>query len=171
MQVEVTWRPVQATNRYLPKFLVAAVLFFTWGTIQGALQAQQPIHQFIEQGPAQIIVGAHVHVGLLGWVSLPLAALAYYLVPLLTNKPIAAPGLIDWVFWAWVVSTAANGIVMITVGIRAGNAFVAGVRGPELEALMAPYMMTVGLISIVCALVALAFAVQILATVARKIPS
>ena len=98
------------TNKRLVKFIVAAVLFFAWGVIQGALQAQQPIHEFIGQGPAGIIVGAHVHVNLLGWVSLMLVALIYYLVPVLTSKPIAAPRLIDWIFWIFVVAFTINAV-------------------------------------------------------------
>ena len=109
------------TNRRLVKFVVAAVLFYAWNTIQGAIQAQGPIHEFIEQGPAGIIVGAHVHVGLLGWVSLALAALIYYLVPVLTNKPIAAPRLIDWIFWIWVIDGTIEWVLMIIVGIVAGK--------------------------------------------------
>ncbi len=156
------------TNKRLVKFIVAAVLFYAWNTIQGALQAQGPIHEFINQGPAGVIVGAHVHVGLLGWVSLALAALIYYLIPALTNKPIAAPSLIDWIFSIWVVTLVLQSVLMIIVGIVAGNAFIAGTVGPPLEAIMAPYMIPIGLLSIVCGIVALMFVVQILVSVARK---
>ncbi len=158
----------EVTNRRLVKFIVAAVLFFAWGVIQGALQAQGPIHEFIEQGPAGIIVGAHVHISLLGWVSLMVAALIYYLVPVLSGKPIAAPGLINWIFWIWVISLSIMSVLMITVGIRAGNAFIAGIVGPQLGTLMEPYMMTIGILSIICGIVMLTFVVQILASVARK---
>jgi cbb3-type cytochrome oxidase subunit 1 len=155
-------------NRRLVKFVVAAVLFFAWGVIQGALQAQGPIHAFISQGPADIIVGAHVHVNLLGWVSLMVVALVYYLVPILTNKPIAGPGLINWIFWVFVVALTIQSILMIIVGIVAGNAFIGGTVGPQLDAIMAPYMASIGILSIICGIVWLTFAVQILVSVARK---
>src|SRR3990172_7376911 len=106
-------------NKRLVKFLVAAVIFFAWGIIQGALQAQKPIHDFIALGPANIIVGAHAHVSTLGWVSLSLMALIYSLLPQL-GKPIAWPKLIDWIFWVFVIALTINTIIMITVGIRAG---------------------------------------------------
>ncbi|MBI4187093.1 MAG: cbb3-type cytochrome c oxidase subunit I [Chloroflexi bacterium] len=156
------------TNKLLVKFIIAAVLYFAWGVIQGALQAQGPIHEFLEQGPAGIIVGAHVHVNLLGWVSLMVVALVYYLVPILTNKPIVAPRLINWIFWVFVVAFTINAILMITVGIVAGNAFIAGVVGPQLEAIMTPYMIPIGILSIICALVWLTFVVQTLVSIARK---
>ncbi len=157
-----------ATNPRLVKFIIAAVLFFAWGVIQGALQAQGPIHEFIEQGPAGIIVGAHVHVNLLGWVSLMLMALIYYLVPVLSNKSIAAPRLIGWIFWIFVIDLAIMAALMINVGIVAGNAFGAGIGGPQLEAIMTPYMIAIGMLSILCAAVGLTFVVQILISVARK---
>ena len=155
-------------NRRLIKFFVAAVVFYACSTIQGALQAQGPIHEFIDQGPAAIIVGAHVHIGLLGWVSLALAALIYYLIPVLTNKPIAAPRLIDWIFWIWVVDGTIQWALMIIVGIIAGNAFTAGIVGPQLEAIMAPYMIPIGILSLICGIVSLMFVIQVLVTIARK---
>lgn len=97
-----------------------------------------------------------------------LAALVYYLVPLLTNKSIAAPRLINWIFWLWVVFLVVNSVLMLTMGIVAGNAFVAGVTGPALGAIVGTYMMPIGIISIICAIVALMFVVQILVTVSRR---
>ena len=156
------------TNKRLVKFIVAAVLFFAWGVIQGALQAQKPIHDFLQQGPANIIVGAHVHINLLGWVSLMLAASIYYLVPVLTNKPIVAPRLIDWIFWLWTIDLVIMAVFMITVGIVSGNAFAAGIVGPKLDAIMTPYMIPIGIISILCAIIELTFVVQVLASLTRK---
>ncbi|MBM2831059.1 MAG: cytochrome-c oxidase [Dehalococcoidia bacterium] len=157
---------VPAENRRLVKFLVAAAIFFAWATIQGALQAQQPIYNFL-QGPARIIIGAHVHVGTLGWISLTLWTVIYYLLPML-GKPIAWPKLINWNFWIFTVAVTITAITMITVGIRAGNAFAAGAGGPQLEALMGPYMMVVGILSIICGLVSLLFTIQILVSASRK---
>jgi cbb3-type cytochrome oxidase subunit 1 len=158
---------VSTENRRLVKFLVAAAIFFAWATIQGALQAQLPIHDFVSQGPAAIIVGAHVHVGTLGWVSLTLWAVIYYLLPVL-GKPIAWPKLINWNFWIFAIALAITAITMITVGIRAGNAFAAGAGGPQLDALMGPYMMVIGILSIILGLVSLLFTIQVLVSAGRK---
>ena len=96
------------------------------------------------------------------------AALIYYLVRILTNKPIAAPRLIGWIFWIWVINLAIMAALMINVGIVAGNAFIAGIVGPQLGAIMTPYMMVIGFQSILCGIVSLVFVVQILVSVARK---
>ncbi len=97
-----------------------------------------------------------------------LVALVYYLVPVLSGKSIAAPGLINWIFWVFVVAFTIQAVLMITVGIVAGNAFVAGTVGPQLEAIMTPYMIPIGILSIICGIVWLLFVVQILVSVSRR---
>jgi cbb3-type cytochrome oxidase subunit 1 len=160
--------PEGNTNRSLVKFFVAAVIFFGCGVLQGALQAQKPIHDFLQQGPADIIVGAHAHINLLGWVSLALAGLVYYVLPILTGRPIAAPRLTSWIFWVWTIGAGLMTALMDLAGIAGGTAFAAGVTGPKLDAVMMPYMIPVSLLAIFTGLAVLGFVVQILASVGRE---
>jgi len=155
-------------NKHLVKFFVASVLFLIWNVLQGALQAQGPIHEFLTQGPADIIVGAHAHVGLLGWVTLGLAGVLYYLVPLLSGKPLSWPRVVNWIFWIFVIIFPINNIFMILAGIFGGNAFIAGKTGPEIGAIVTPFMIPIGILSIVCGIVWLIFAIQIIHTAAKK---
>jgi cytochrome c oxidase cbb3-type subunit 1 len=154
-------------NKSLTKFFVAAAVFFIWVTVQGAIQAQAPVHEFLEQGPAGIIVGAHTHVGLLGWVSMALMGTLYYLVPLVSGNPLSWPGLVNWVFWIETITIALNTVLMIAAGITGGSAFIAG-RVAELDAILAPFMIPISLLSIVCGLVAIAFAIQIIHTAVKS---
>ena len=156
-----------SNNKSLTKFFVAAALFFIWVTVQGALQAQQPVHEFLEQGPAGIIVGAHTYIGLLGWVSLTLMGVLYYLVPLVSGNPLSWPRLVNWVFWIETITIALNAVLMIGAGISGGTAFQAG-RVAELDTILAPFMIPISLFSIVCGLTAIAFAVQIIHTAAKR---
>jgi len=160
-----------SNNKSLTKFFVAAAVFFIWVTVQGAIQAQRPVHEFLEQGPAGIIVGAHTHIGLLGWVSLTLMGALYYLVPLVSGKSLSWPGMVNWVFWIETITIAVNGVLMILAGISGGRAFQAGVMGPELDAVLGPYMTPISLFSILCGLVAIAFAVQIIHTAVKRAAS
>lgn len=155
-------------NKQLSKFFVAAALFFIWVTVQGALQAQEPIHEFLELGPAAIIVGAHVHIGTLGWISLSLMGALYYLVPLVSGNSVSWPRLVNWVFWLESITTALLGVLMIGAGVSGGKAFQAGVTGEALNAVVGPYMMGVGIVSMVCGLVAVAFSVQIIHTAVKR---
>ncbi len=158
-------------NKSITKFFVASALFFIWVTVQGALQSQQPIHEFLELGPAGIIVGAHVHIGTLGWISLALMGALYYLVPLVSGNPLSWPRLVNWVFWSEAILIPLNAVLMIGAGISGGLAFKAGVKGEALNAVLGPYMMPLGIVSIVCGLVAILFAVQIIHTATKRAAS
>ncbi|MGZ5500846.1 MAG: cbb3-type cytochrome c oxidase subunit I [Nitrososphaeraceae archaeon] len=155
-------------NRSLTKFFVASVLFLIWNVVQGALQSQGPIHAFLEQGPAGIIIGAHVHVGTLGWVTLGLAGALYYLVPQVSGKPLSWPKVVNWIFWIFIVMFPINSLLMILAGIFGGKAFIAGAGGPEIEAVLTPYMIPVGILSIICGVIWLIFSIQIIHTAAKK---
>jgi cbb3-type cytochrome oxidase subunit 1 len=155
-------------NKRLTKFFVASSLFFIWVTVQGALQAQQAVHDFISLAPAAIIVGAHVHIGTLGWISMTLEGMLYYLVPLVSGKAISWPRLVNWVFWLETITIPVIAVLMIGAGISGGKAFQPGVTGDALNAVMAPYMILVGIFSIVCGLVAILFSVQIIHTATKK---
>lgn len=152
----------------LTKFYVAAVLFFGWATVQGTIQGQKPIQDFLDKGDARIMVGGHVHVGTLGWISLALMGTLYYLVPLLSEKPLSWPGLVKWVFWIETVTITAVGALMLAAGIKSGMAYDDGLRGAALDDAITPLMLPVGILSIICGITALLFVVQIVHTATRK---
>ena len=158
-------------NKRLSKFFVASAVFFIWVTVQGALQAQQPVHDFISLEPASIIVGAHVHMGTLGWVSMSLMGIMYYLVPLVSGKPLSWPRLVNWVFWLEAITIPVMAVLMIGAGISGGRAFQAGITGDALNPVIGPYMMLIGIVSIVCGLVAILFSVQIIHTATKRAAS
>ena len=43
-------------NRRLVKFMWAALIFFAWSVIQGAIQVQDPVRTLLEQGPGGMIL-------------------------------------------------------------------------------------------------------------------
>lgn len=153
---------------YLSKFYVAAALFFGWATVQGAIQSQKPVHDFLGKGDAGIIIGAHAHIGTLGWISLALMGTLYYLVPLFSEKPLSWPGLVKWIFWIETVLIAATGALMLAAGIRSGMSYNDGLRGTALDDAIAPLMLPVGILSIICGIIALLFVAQIVHTATKK---
>ncbi len=136
--------------------------------MQGALQAQKPIHDFISLPPASIIVGAHVHMGTIGWVSMALIGALYYLVPLVSGNALSWPRMVNWVFWLEAITIPLNAILMIAAGIAAGIAWQAGARDAAIDAVMAPYMIAIARVSAVWALWAVAFAAQIIHTAVKQ---
>ncbi len=158
----------EAINRCLVKFIWAALIFFAWSIIQGAVQVQDPVRTLLEQGPGGMIGGAHTHIGLMGWISLALMAAFYYIVPNISSKPIVWPKLIGWIFWLFVVCSAAGGALMTIGGVVGGSAFAAGVKGPQLESIIIPYAMSAGLLCTISAIAGLMFVVQILVSLSRS---
>lgn len=158
----------EVVNRRLVKFIWAATILFAWCCIQGVIQEQESVRAFLTAGPlGGLVKGAHSHVGCMGWAGLGLAAVVYYLVPILSGKSIAWPKLINWVFWIWVVGTAVGCAMMITIGIVGGNAFITGVKMEALMALVMPYFITMGICAYLEGIAALMFVVQILVSLAR----
>lgn len=76
--------------------------------------------------------------------------------------------MITWVFWIETITIPLNAVLMIAAGIRGGRAFQNGVTGEALDAVLKPYMLPIGVVSIVCGLVAILFAVQIIHTETKK---
>ena len=157
----------EATNRRLVKFIWAALIFFAWSLIMGALMSQESVRVFVEAGPGHMISVMHTHIGLMGWMSVALMAAVYYFVPIFSGKPIAAPKLIDWIFWLYVVCSTVAAVLMIIAGVLGGNAFAAGVVGPQLVAIIMPYAMPAGILCTISAIVGLIFVVQVLVSLSR----
>ena len=154
-------------NRHLVKFIWAAMIFFAWALIQGAICVQEPVRLFIQEGPGRIISVIHTHIGIMGWLSLALMATIYYQVPIFSGKPIVWPKLIGWIFWVWVVCLAVGSVLMLIAGIVGGQAFADGVKGEELGSIVIPYAMPGGILCTISAIAGLMFVVQIFVSLTR----
>ena len=93
----------------------------------------------------------------------------YYLVPLVSGKPLSWPRLVNWVFWLEAITIPVMAVLMIGAGFSDGRAFQAGITGNALNAVIGQYMMLIGIVSIVCGLVAILFAVQIIHTATKRV--
>ena len=158
----------EAINRRLTKFVWAAVIFFAWTLIQGAVQEMVPgVRALTEAGPGGMITGVHTHMGLMGWMSLVLMAAIYYLVPNISGKTIVWPRLIEWIFWIFAISGVVACVLLLIGGVVGGSAFAAGVKGPQLMAIITPYLMPAGVFCTISAIAGLMFVVQILVSLTR----
>ncbi|MFB0559152.1 MAG: cbb3-type cytochrome c oxidase subunit I [Dehalococcoidales bacterium] len=159
----------EAINPRLVKFIWAAAIFFAWTCIQGVIQEQEAVREFIHLVPTGgMISGAHSHIGCMGWTALALAAAIYYLAPIFSGKSIVWPKLIEWVFWIWVVGSAVGNAMLITAGIIGGNAFVAGITDvATLMAMVTPYLILMGICAYLEGVAGLMFVVHILVSLTR----
>jgi len=113
-------------SKSISRFFLASAFFFIWVTLQGAIQAQQPVHNFLELGPAGIIIGAHVHIGTLGWLGMGMMGVFYHMVPKISGKPLSWPNMVNWIFWVDLVTVILNAVFMIAASIAGGHAVQAG---------------------------------------------
>jgi len=108
-------------NRYIAKFYLASVILFFVGSFQGGLQ--QLYLQQLTALPGEVhdlIVGMHVHLNLLGWVSMALMGTIYLALPMVTGKPIYSVRLANVGFWFYVIFEAlvyVSGMTMALTGI------------------------------------------------------
>jgi cytochrome c oxidase cbb3-type subunit 1 len=108
-------------NRYIAKFYLASVIFFFVGSFQGGLQQLYLQQLMALPGEAHdLIVGMHVHLNLLGWVSIALMGTIYLALPMVTGKPIYSVRLANVGFWFYAVFEALvyiSGMAMALTGI------------------------------------------------------
>ena len=92
----------------------------------------------------------------------------YYFVPLVSGKSLSWPRLVRWVFWIETILIPITAVLMIIGGIKGGRASQDGLVDDALDKVLSPYMIPVGILRIICALVAIMFAVQIIHTGTKK---
>ncbi len=158
----------EAINRRLVKFIGAAAIFFAWTLIQGAVQEMVPaVRALTQEGPGGMITAVHTHMGLMGWMSMALMAAVYYIVPIISGKSIVWPKLIDWIFWIFATSGVFACVLLLIGGVVGGSAFAAGAKGPQLTAIITPYVMPSGILCTISAIAGVIFVVQILVSLSR----
>ncbi len=90
----------------LIKFVVMSAAFFLVGTVHGVLQVIHPIRVWLDSvgspygGPGHMIDPlAHAHINMVGGVVLLVMAASYYLLPVLSNRPLYSLRLVNHTFW------------------------------------------------------------------------
>src|ERR1044071_1244389 len=74
--------------RYSVAFVAAALAYFTVGIVLGVAMAFEPAW-------AGRLLLVHVHVNLLGWVSMFIYGVAYHVLPRFSGQPLHSPRLAD----------------------------------------------------------------------------
>jgi len=91
---------------HLNKFLLVSALAFFVGAVHGMLQVMPPIRAWLDSigspygGPGHMIDPlAHAHLNLVGGVVLLLMGVTFYLLPIVSGKPIYSWRLVNHTFW------------------------------------------------------------------------
>ncbi len=135
-------------NKISLMFIKVSIIFFLVGCVWGTIMAFPSTHEFIEEGPARIIVGMHSHWNLLGWVSLALIGAIYYLVPVITGNELFSERLAKIHFWIFIPLILITSILGVVAGYQGGVLYAAE-RFGEISATIGPYMMVLNILYVI----------------------
>ena len=129
-------------TRYTLLFVYAcityAIIGFSWGAIMGGFPL---LRMYVDTAPhGRLILLAHGHINLLGWVEMAIFGAIYYFIPRLVNRPIYSMKLVKIPFWMHNVGLVGMVLLFTTAGVIGGYD-----PGPEVEATVNRLMAGVGL--------------------------
>ncbi|MDA1107299.1 MAG: cbb3-type cytochrome c oxidase subunit I [Proteobacteria bacterium] len=112
----------------LIKFVMMSTTFFFVGTVHGVLQVTHPIRAWLDSigspygGPGRMIDPlAHAHINMVGGVVLLVMAVSYYLLPILTQRPLYSQRLVGHTFWWITLGVTGFYSTLLTFGIWEGH--------------------------------------------------
>lgn len=131
-------------HRHLLKFLSASLLFFFAGSLHGVAQLQPPVRTWLDSigspygGPGHLIDPlAHAHINLIGGVMIFIMTASYYLIPIITGRPVWSKKLMEWSFWFTTIGVLCFYSTLMVFGAWMGELLLA--NSPEIDDVKAIY--------------------------------
>jgi len=140
------WETNQDYTRYTLWFVYACVIYsiigFSWGALMGGIA---DFRHFVDHRlHGNLIVRAHTHINLLGWVEMAIFAAVYYIIPRLVKRSIYSLKLVKVHFWTHNFGLIGMVVFFTAAGIVGGTASVAAPLD-QVELLVKPYLATMGI--------------------------
>jgi len=133
-------------TKYTLWFIYACIIYsligFTWGALMGGIA---DFRHFVDHRVhGDLIVRAHTHINLLGWVEMAIFGAIYYVIPRLVKKPIYSMALVKWHFWVHNFGLIGMVVFFTAAGVTGG---IAGETHSldQVEAMVKPLLATMGL--------------------------
>lgn len=133
-------------RRYTLWFIYACIIYsligFSWGALMGGIAE---FRYFVDHRMhGDLIVRAHTHINLLGWVEMAIFAAVYYVVPRVINRPIYSLRLVKVHFWVHNFGLIGMVAFFSLAGVLGGMASITG--SPEdVERVVHPLLASVGI--------------------------
>lgn len=130
------------TLRFVYACIIYALIGFSWGALMGGIS---DFRHFVDHRlHGDLIVRAHTHINLLGWVEMAIFAAVYYIIPRLINRPIHSMGLVKAHFWIHNLGLIGMVVFFSLAGYIGGSASLH--ESPEMvETMIRPYLAAVGI--------------------------
>ncbi len=141
-----SWDQDKEYTRYTLLFVYAcvgyAIIGFSWGALMGGIVE---FRHFVDHRlHGNLIVRAHTHLNLLGWVEMAIFASIYYLVPRLVKRPIYSMKLVKVHFWLHNVGLVGMVVLFTVAGVLGGSASVYS-SPQEVEVIVKPWLAAMGM--------------------------
>ncbi|MDR2877733.1 MAG: cbb3-type cytochrome c oxidase subunit I [Chromatiales bacterium] len=146
--VNEPWAIDKEYTRYTLLFVYACIIYsiigFSWGALMGGIpEIRQFVHGRAGMG-GELIVRAHTHVNLLGWVEMAIFGAVYYFIPRLVRREIHSLRLVKVHFWIHNTGLLGMVIMFTTAGIISGTQSL--LHAPdEVEKMIRPLMGALGI--------------------------
>lgn len=136
----------QEYRRYILLFVYAcigySIIGFTWGALMGGIA---DFRYFVDHRlHGDLIVRAHTHINLLGWVEMAIFAAVYYIIPRVVERSIYSMRLVKVHFWIHNVGLIGMVLLFTAAGVIGGRASLHSTPA-EIETLIRPLLATMGL--------------------------
>jgi len=143
--VNEPWENKEYT-RYTLWFIYACIIYsiigFSWGALMGGIA---DFRHFVDHRlHGNLIVRAHTHINLLGWVEMAIFGAVYYLIPRLVKRPIFSLKLVKVHFWIHNIGLIGMVTLFTTAGVIGGTASMQA-SPAQVEALIHPFLAAMGM--------------------------
>jgi len=133
-------------TRYTLWFIYACIIYsiigFSWGALMGGISE---FRHFVDHRlHGNLIVRAHTHINLLGWVEMAIFAAVYYIVPRLVRRPIYSLKLVKVHFWTHNFGLIGMVVFFTAAGVLGGLTSETGTPA-DVEAVVKPILATMGI--------------------------
>lgn len=140
------WEGSVEYRQYILWFVYACIIYsligFSWGALMGGIA---DFRHFVDHRlHGNLIVRAHTHINLLGWVEMAIFAVVYYVVPRVVKRPIYSMKLVKVHFWIHNIGLLGMVVFFTTAGVVGGMASVMATPA-EVEKLVKPYLAIMGM--------------------------
>jgi cbb3-type cytochrome oxidase subunit 1 len=153
----------QFTLWFVYACIIYSIIGFSWGALMGGIA---DFRHFVDHRlHGNLIVRAHTHINLLGWVEMAIFAAVYYLIPRLVRRPIHSVKLVKVHFWMHNLGLLGMVVLFTAAGIIGGVASVNSTPD-QVEALIKPYLATMGIFGTLVLLANMVWAYNIFRTCA-----
>lgn len=141
-----SWVQDTEYTRYTLWFIYACIIYsiigFSWGALMGGIAE---FRYFVDHRMhGDLIVRAHTHINLLGWVEMAIFGAVYYIIPRLVKRSIYSIKLVKWHFYVHNLGLIGMVVFFTTAGVMGGITSTSGTP-EEVEAVVKPLLATMGM--------------------------